>query len=305
MGAVRILAGFNSHSSREQYHIARDTLQPPDSLLRQVFPDIDKLIEQHDDISETSPVEQSVTARGTLRALKYLRKVFIQDSVFLRDKEGWRHLSALWSHAIFEDSAYLLYAEQLKQACSAPEVVNPSAARIDPYTREYFDGHVRSLQDNLAVLSHMIATSVASKEDVRQVHVAIADLQRRQTELIRSFNAGHVMEPRLRVLDRPESQSQSESESLAQCQPQSPLLSPLRSQLPTGPTTSTLPIFHNVDAMQIDVATPAQPPRDPERFYGMAHATKTIQHLYWEWTQDYFLPGRLSVEKHGSEIRRK
>jgi hypothetical protein len=98
--------------------IARDTLQPPDSLLRQIFPDIDRLIEQHDDISETFPVEQSVTARGTPRALKYLH-----DLVLLRDKEGWRHLSALWSHSIFEDSAHLLYAEQLKQACSLSWIV--------------------------------------------------------------------------------------------------------------------------------------------------------------------------------------
>lgn len=150
MGTVGILAGFNSHSTKEQYHIARDIISPPAELLAQILPGLDNLIALHN--HPDSAIEHSVTARGTLRALAYLRKVFLQDSVFLREREGWSHLTAMWNHPIFSRSDYLLYAEQLVAACSAPEVVNPSAYRIASI-RENTSTHICSRSEPTSPIS--------------------------------------------------------------------------------------------------------------------------------------------------------
>jgi hypothetical protein len=189
MGAVRILAGFSATSSREQYHIAREILDPPDELLQQVFPEVDEWLSKHLDIDNKANIEKSVTAIGTLRAIKYLRKVFLQDSVFLREK--WPHLSAIWNHSLFSQPAYESYATQLKEACASPAVSNPAAFHIDPYTREYIDGHFTTLRTELTLLQHKLATGVASKDDINQC------LQH-QILLSQAWNASHSV-PRYRI----------------------------------------------------------------------------------------------------------
>ena len=81
------------------YFVPRETIKPPPSLRRQVWPQLDRWREAHLDLpGATEVVEPNLAAGGFLELLDKLRDVFLQDSVFLRQDHP--------SHPLFRDALF-------------------------------------------------------------------------------------------------------------------------------------------------------------------------------------------------------
>jgi len=124
MGAIRTLARFDG-AYPPSYFIPRAAVDPPDSLLECVFPGLDR-----------RAAEAAAAGSGAhndthhfVAVLKFLRRVFLQDSIYL--KERWPHLTALWDLPIFHSHDYKEYAARAR--ARADELVrseNPVDTRI-------------------------------------------------------------------------------------------------------------------------------------------------------------------------------
>jgi hypothetical protein len=110
---MRIVSG---HALEGTYFNARDTIQPPDELKRQVFPwiDNDLMALQND----TRGYERSISERGFVRLMDYLKIVFLQDAALLR--RCWP------DHPIFKDKLFQtdLYNDFANAVCQAED--NPN-----------------------------------------------------------------------------------------------------------------------------------------------------------------------------------
>ena len=137
----------------DAFHIARDVLKPPASLVHQIFPEVDDWEAKHTDRSNTAGVKPTVTTRHTLLSIQYLRTVFIQDPVFLHER--WPHL-ALWENDFFKLPAFESFASNLKAACAQPHVINPSMTRIEAETREYIDSRLDEVKDYFTEMKHFM-----------------------------------------------------------------------------------------------------------------------------------------------------
>lgn len=144
----------------------RDVLEPPIELLHKVFPDATRWLIAHSDEANASGVERTATAKATLEALQYLRKVFLQDSVFLRER--WPELR-LWTHDLFKSQAFTTFADDLKKATTRPEVVNPAASRLHPDAKAYLDAQYKDLKDGQVQLIHNMTTETASAAQLREI----------------------------------------------------------------------------------------------------------------------------------------
>ena len=174
MGAIRPLAGF-APDSNKSFNIPRDTLEPPEALTAAVFPSVDRWVALHDDVNNTE-VDKSVTGKATLRMLQYLRRVLIQDSVFLRER--WPHL-VIWDDPIFKRPDYIAYASDLRVASAAPEVLHPSRALIHPAVQERLDGMERTVLQILADVQHHQQTKAASADSTEAIMILVARVLRK------------------------------------------------------------------------------------------------------------------------------
>ena len=90
------------------YFVPRETVQPPPSLRRQVWPQLDRWREAHLDLpGATEVVEPNLAAGGFLELLDKLRDVFLQDSVFIRHHHP-QH--PLFRDALFATPGYASFA---------------------------------------------------------------------------------------------------------------------------------------------------------------------------------------------------
>lgn len=120
--AIRAMAGFPP--DRREYFIARNTLQPPEELLRMVFPQIE--IWEAKMVNPAVNIQASVSARKFLDFLKLLRVVLLQDIAILGDE--------LIGHPIMESPIFMSPTFlNFKQAllASVSTAVNPRMETID------------------------------------------------------------------------------------------------------------------------------------------------------------------------------
>ena len=174
MGAIRPLAGF-APDSNKSFNIPRDTLEPPQALLATVFPSVDRWVALHDDVNNTE-VDKTVTGKATLRMFQYLRRVLIQDSVFLRRR--WPHL-VIWDDPVFKSPEYIAYASDLKVASVVPEVLHPSRALMHPAVQERLDGMEQTLLQALADVKHHQQTKTASANSTESIMILAAKMLRK------------------------------------------------------------------------------------------------------------------------------
>ena len=74
---IRTVAG---HPNEGHYFVDRAQIQPPVSLVSQVFPLVEQDLGRYNDGS----YESSLSGQGFLRLMRYLKTVFLQDSVVLQ-----------------------------------------------------------------------------------------------------------------------------------------------------------------------------------------------------------------------------
>src|SRR6266498_975963 len=94
---MRVVAGHHHHG---QYFLSRASVTPPQKLIALIFPNTDR---DYANLSRGGDYEPSLSGRGFLNLIKYLRTVFLQDSVLLRD----RHPDYLnFAHILFQHPLY-------------------------------------------------------------------------------------------------------------------------------------------------------------------------------------------------------
>lgn len=99
---IRALAGFPVQ--RGTYFLRRDCIKPPSSLQRQFFPDADKWMEEF----KQNNIEDDMASIGFLRLIDYLKKVILQDSIFMIEKFP---SCPIWKHPIFTSDEFKRYLE--------------------------------------------------------------------------------------------------------------------------------------------------------------------------------------------------
>ena len=117
---MRVMSGFSPREN--SYFIKRDCLEPPESLLQQIFPQLDNTLL----LQQQGQADQSLSCIGFLKLLKKLREVVLQDSVFLQD--CYPELF-LWRHSLFRSTEYQNFKSELLNAVDVEE--DPSITRME------------------------------------------------------------------------------------------------------------------------------------------------------------------------------
>jgi hypothetical protein len=117
---MRVMSGFSPREG--SYYLKRDCLEPPEILLQQVFPQLDNILLRR----QQGQVDQSLSCIGFLQLLKRLRKVVLQDSVFLQD-----HYPDLfiWKFPLFRSTEYMNFRSELLNAVNVVE--DPTETRME------------------------------------------------------------------------------------------------------------------------------------------------------------------------------
>lgn len=110
---IKSIAGFPSDS--KNITLPRANLDPPEGLMKRVFPQLDLVINRLEGsyslLKKPEVGYPCLATEGHLKLLKYLRKVFFQDSVALQ--RIYPDFS-LFRHSIFQDLSFLRFQESLK-----------------------------------------------------------------------------------------------------------------------------------------------------------------------------------------------
>jgi hypothetical protein len=93
------------------FWLPRCCIQPPASLLKTIFPEVDHWLEK----SQKDEVERDIAGQSFLKCLKELRVVILQDSIIMK-KRFPEHL--LWRSKEFRTDAFLEYERE----CNSVEV---------------------------------------------------------------------------------------------------------------------------------------------------------------------------------------
>ena len=79
--ALRVLADFPKET-RNTYFLPRSMVEPPEALQKQIFPELETYLQKFSD----GKIDSEITAVSFLKLLKYLRVVFLQDVVLIKEK---------------------------------------------------------------------------------------------------------------------------------------------------------------------------------------------------------------------------
>lgn len=100
----------------------RQQCEPSEALLALLWPDIDEILLRMRNEMPTSQASRrgqqtsrradfDWSAYGFAKALKLLRRSFLQDSVYLKEDQPDHHI---WEHPLFETPEYLEFEKQMK-----------------------------------------------------------------------------------------------------------------------------------------------------------------------------------------------
>jgi hypothetical protein len=124
---MRTMAGFRE--KRGSFYLPRAKIDPPESLQRQLWPEIDGWLAKYEEFNpratDNAVERPDLAGAGFLRLLKYLRVVILQDSVVLRDLFP-NH--PIWKYYIFHTEQYVVFREQVLVALKDKE--NPADVQI-------------------------------------------------------------------------------------------------------------------------------------------------------------------------------
>jgi hypothetical protein len=101
---MRAMAGFPP--DEKVNYLPRSGLQPPENLLKSIFPTID---DWHWKLKNGVDVEHNFALDGYLRMLFFFRKVIIQDAAVMIDN----HPHIIFQHPLFSTDDFLSYKDTL------------------------------------------------------------------------------------------------------------------------------------------------------------------------------------------------
>lgn len=171
--AMRAMAGF-PHDDKV-FYLPRASLEPPQYLQQQIFPELDEWIERH---TEGIDCDRNFALNGYFRLLKWLRVVIIQDAAVLIIN-GVEH-NILFNHSIFKSNEFLAFMAQVQEVLETQ--ANPLHKEIERVLPEL----CRQINNNTNILKDQIISTVIKCSDNIQ--------QQLQTELTASHrNIGCVV----------------------------------------------------------------------------------------------------------------
>jgi hypothetical protein len=141
---VKGLAGFDK--TPNSYYLPRAAMEPPDSLMSKVFPELDGWLAEWG--RTDGAIDRSQSCDQFLRVMTFLRKVLIQDSVEL--KEHFKDLP-IWDDEFFEDREYIQFENCTKETIqNSVEPSEASLTRLAPQLINYQNTHFASIGAKLA-----------------------------------------------------------------------------------------------------------------------------------------------------------
>jgi hypothetical protein len=118
---MRNMAGHPSKMGG--FEIPRAQEKPPESLLRLIWPDLDKW---HGRFGPGQAQIKDMAANGFTELLFYLREVILQDSVTLKERFP---LSPVWNHRVFHHPDYPIYAAKVRQLSQEEKPIREATDR--------------------------------------------------------------------------------------------------------------------------------------------------------------------------------
>jgi len=98
------------------YFVPRATVEPPEGLLQQIWPELDRWVPFHLDYRQPDPeIQPNLAAGAFIELLLWLRKVLLQDAVFMRE-EFPPH--PIFRHPLFSQPAFEAFATAVRGACA-------------------------------------------------------------------------------------------------------------------------------------------------------------------------------------------
>lgn len=173
------------------YFVPRETIKPPSSLRRQVWPQLDRWRQAHLNLpGATDVVEPNLAAGGFLELLDKLRDVFLQDSVFVRQSHP--------DHPIFRDSLfataeYATFATTVNTASDTLRYEDPHLVAIQKA--------IPSVNERLRVVSSIIQTGQAAQAiSLAQVTSSLNQLTSKLDDFLTGSFSLHFTPGRSRIL---------------------------------------------------------------------------------------------------------
>ncbi len=165
---MRAMDGFPP--DEKVYYLPRSGLQPPENLLKSIFPTID---DWHWKLKNGVDVEHNFALDGYLRMLFFFCEVIIQDAAVMID----HHPNIIFQHPLFSTDDFLNYKDTLNHQvrttinpihqeikCVMPELCRQIAASNESMTSNIvnaINNAMQELADNRNVVrSHTPHTSV-------------------------------------------------------------------------------------------------------------------------------------------------
>jgi hypothetical protein len=112
---VRATAGFDP-SLQGSYYLPRAGIQPPESLIRDLWPWVDEWAEWYErGLGDPTDDRRDIAGQGFLRLLKLLRPILLQDSVLQMAKFPSH---PIWADPIFHRDDFKAFRQQLEQSIS-------------------------------------------------------------------------------------------------------------------------------------------------------------------------------------------
>ena len=154
--AMRAMAGFPPDDCA--FYLPRACLRPPDSLITQVFPELDHWKYRH---TEGINCDKKFAVDGYLRLLSWLRIVLLQDAVVLNDSYR-QHV--IFQHPIFHSQEFLDYKSALQQQLDTMESpLEQQIQRVLPELCRQITSNNNSLKEHLLNAINTTAAQVSEK----------------------------------------------------------------------------------------------------------------------------------------------
>ena len=189
---MRVVAGFGS--AKGTYFLRRSQETPPPALAAMLWPWVDAAVADYEAGRVPNP---DLAGKEFLTLLQRLRYVFLQDAALLQPLFPQ---SRLWRLALFQDPAWLPFAERVRAAEAVQE--DPAHVAIHGVIPIVADA-MSAVGNRLAVgqdrlLRATLATPAVTADLVRQA------LQDQTTELTAALSAAVERRPRVLVVVPPE-----------------------------------------------------------------------------------------------------
>jgi hypothetical protein len=255
------------------YFIPRDTIRPPPSLRRQVWPQLDRWRQAHLDLPGASEVvEPNLAAGGFLELLDKLRDVFLQDSVFVRQKHP-RH--PIFRDALFATAEYATFATAVEAAADTLRHEDPHLVAIQKA--------IPSVNERLRAISSIVQTGQAAQAvSLAQLTSSVNRLASKLDDFLTGSFSLQFTPGRSRMLPQGYDLARGERR---QCTPppppnlnvRQPAIIDLGGPLPPAPTALGVPGPGPAPA-------PAPARHDPVPSYRLSRQVATVPDLWREWT---------------------